>query len=164
KKSLRLLVDRLDQRDRVAIVVYAGASGIALPSTTADNKETILHAIERLESGGSTNAGQGIELAYATARDHFIDGGNNRVILCTDGDFNVGVTDRGQLADLVQENADAGVSLTVLGFGMGNYKDNMLEELSEKGKGTYGYIDSEAESRKVFLKEIAANLFTIARD
>lgn len=164
KKSLRLLVDRLDARDRVAIVVYAGNSGLALSSTPANDGRTILRSIDRLEAGGSTNAGQGIQLAYATARKHFIQGGNNRVILCTDGDFNVGVTDRGQLGDLVQNNADEGVSLTILGFGMGNYKDNMLEELSNKGKGTYGYVDTEAEARKFFVYQIASNLFSIAHD
>jgi Ca-activated chloride channel homolog len=164
KKSLRLLVERLDARDRIAIVVYAGNSGLALPSTPASETRSILRSIDRLEAGGSTNAGQGIQLAYATARDHFIEGGNNRVILCTDGDFNVGVTDRGQLGELVQQNADEGVSLTVLGFGMGNYKDNMLEDLSNKGKGTYGYIDTEAEARKFFVHQIASNLFNIAHD
>lgn len=164
KGALRLLTDRLDERDRVAIVVYAGASGIALPSTTANNSQTIRHALDRLQAGGSTNAGQGITLAYATAREFFIKGGNNKVILCTDGDFNVGITDRGQLGELVQQNADEGISLTVLGFGMGNYKDNMLEDLSTQGKGTYGYIDTGAEARKFFLQQLASNLFTIAHD
>jgi Ca-activated chloride channel family protein len=164
KDAMRLLVDRLDARDRVAIVVYAGASGLVLPSTTANNHETVFHAIQNLAAGGSTNAGAGIELAYKVARDHFIKGGNNRVILCTDGDFNVGLTNRGELAGIVSEQAEAGVSLTILGFGMGNYKDDMLETLSNKGKGSYAYIDSGNEAKKVFLEEIASNLFKIAKD
>jgi Ca-activated chloride channel family protein len=164
KEAMQLLTRRLDGRDRVAIVVYAGASGLALPSTTANNVETIAHAIGNLSAGGSTNAGAGIQLAYKVARDHFIEGGNNRVILCTDGDFNVGVTDRGALVDIVAAQAAAGIPLTILGFGMGNYKDGMLEELSNKGKGSYAYIDSAAEARKVFLQDLASNLFTIARD
>ena len=164
KKAMRILTRRLDKRDRVAVVVYAGASGLALPSTTADNTETIEHALENLDAGGSTNAGAGIELAYATARRHFIEGGNNRVVLCTDGDFNVGVSDRGELAAIAEKQAEGGISLTVLGFGMGNYNDNMLEELSNKGKGSYAYIDSNAEARKVFLQDLAANIFKIAKD
>ncbi len=164
KDAMRLLVDRLDARDRVAIVVYAGASGLVLPSTTANNRETISHAIHNLAAGGSTNAGAGIELAYKVARDHFIKGGNNRVILCTDGDFNVGQTNRGDLSDIASGQAEAGVSLTILGFGMGNYKDDMLESLSNKGKGSYAYIDSQSEAEKVFLEEIASNLFKIAKD
>lgn len=164
QEALQLLVERLDERDRVAIVVYAGAAGVALPSTSANNTETLRHAIGQLKAGGSTNGNDGIQTAYATARKHLIEGGNNRVILCTDGDFNVGITDRELLGEYVQKQADEGVSLTVLGFGMGNYKDNMLETLSEKGKGTYGYIDTPAEGRKFFLHQLAGNLFSIARD
>lgn len=164
KHAMDLLVRRLDKRDRVAIVVYAGASGLVLPSTTADNHETIEHAMNNLKAGGSTNAGAGIELAYETARKHFIEGGNNRVILCTDGDFNVGQTNRGDLAGTAEEQAEAGVSLTVLGFGMGNLKDGMLETLSNKGKGTYAYVDSQSEARKVFLEDLASNIFKIAKD
>jgi Ca-activated chloride channel family protein len=164
KESLDLLVRRLDKRDRVAIVVYAGASGLVLPSTTADNHETIAHAMNNLSAGGSTNAGAGIELAYKTARKHFIQGGNNRVILCTDGDFNVGQTNRGNLADIAEKQAEGGISLTVLGFGMGNLKDGMLETLSNKGKGTYAYVDSQSEARKVFLEDLASNIFKIAKD
>jgi len=159
-----MLVNRLDQRDRVAIVVYAGASGLVLPSTTANNRETISHALNNLQAGGSTNAGAGIELAYKQARQHFIEGGNNRVILCTDGDFNVGVTNRGDLAATADAEAEKGIRLTILGFGMGNYKDGMLEELSNKGKGSYAYVDSEVEARKVFLTDLTSNLFTIAKD
>ncbi len=164
KDAMNMLVQRLDQRDRVAIVVYAGASGLVLPSTTANNTETIEHAIHNLESGGSTNAGAGIQLAYKVARDHFIEGGNNRVILCTDGDFNVGQTNRGELATIAEQQAEDGTSLTILGFGMGNYKDDMLETLSNKGKGSYAYVDSRSEARKVFLEDLTSNLFKIAKD
>lgn len=164
KDALNLLVGRLDARDRVAIVVYAGASGLVLPPTTANNHATIQHALNNLQAGGSTNAGAGIELAYKVAREHFIAGGNNRVILCTDGDFNVGQTHRGELSEIAEAQAAAGISLTVLGFGMGNYKDDMLETLSNKGKGSYAYIDSQAEARKVFIQDLASNLFKIAKD
>lgn len=164
KDAMDILIRRLDQRDRVAIVVYAGASGLVLPSTTANNHETIEHALANLAAGGSTNAGAGIELAYKTARKHFIEGGNNRVILCTDGDFNIGQTNRGQLSDIVEGQAEEGVSMTILGFGMNNYKDDMLETLSNKGKGTYAYVDSRAEAHKVFLEDLASNIFKIAKD
>ena len=164
KDAMDMLIRRLDERDQVAIVVYAGASGLVLPSTTANNHETIAHALENLRAGGSTNGGAGIELAYATAREHFIEGGNNRVILCTDGDFNIGQTNRSSLADKAEAAAAEGISLTVLGFGMHNYKDDMLETLSNKGKGSYAYIDSSAEARKVFLQDLPGNLFKIAKD
>jgi Ca-activated chloride channel family protein len=164
KDAMDLLIRRLDKRDRVAIVVYAGASGLVLPSTTANNYETIAHALENLKAGGSTNGGAGIELAYANAREHFVEGGNNRVILCTDGDFNIGQTNRSSLADKAEAAAAEGISLTVLGFGMHNYKDDMLETLSNKGKGSYAYIDSGAEARKVFLQDLPGNLFKIAKD
>jgi len=164
KEAMDLLVSRLDGRDRVAVVVYAGASGLVLPSTTANNRETIQFAMNNLQAGGSTNGGAGIQLAYKVAREHFIEGGNNRVILCTDGDFNVGQTNQGDLADVAEAAADEGVSLTVLGFGMGNFKDDMLEELSNKGKGSYAYVDSSAEARKVFLEDLASNIFKIAKD
>lgn len=164
KDALGLLVDRLDGRDRVAIVVYAGASKLTLPSTTANNRETIRHAIDELFASGSTHASDGIQRAYQIARQHFIEGGNNRVILCTDGDFNVGITDRTELGEFVRKQADDGISLTVLGFGMGNYKDNMLEYLSAKGSGIYAFIDTMSEARKFFLNQLASNLFTIARD
>jgi Ca-activated chloride channel family protein len=164
KEAMDLLVRRLDGRDRVAVVVYAGASGLALPSTTANNRETIQHAMENLKAGGSTNGGAGIQLAYKVAREHFIEGGNNRVILCTDGDFNIGQTNQGDLADVAEAAADEGVSLTILGFGMGNYKDDLLEELSNKGKGSYAYVDSSTEARKVFLEDLTSNLFKIAKD
>ena len=162
--SMRLLVDKLDRRDRVAIVVYAGSSGLVLPSTSANDKEAIRRAIDNLSAGGSTNGAQGIELAYQTAESGFIKDGVNRVILCTDGDFNIGVTDRGSLTRLVEEKAKSGVYLTLLGFGMGNLKDATMEELSNKGEGNYAYVDTEAEARKVLVEQMAGTLQAIAKD
>ena len=164
KQAMRLLVDRLSEKDRVAIVVYAGASGLVLPSTSSDQKESILAALENLEAGGSTNGGSGIRLAYQTAVAHFISGGINRVILATDGDFNVGTTNQGDLSRLIEENAKSGVFLTVLGFGMGNYKDSTLEKLADMGNGNYAYIDNINEARKVLVDEINSTLVTIAKD
>ena len=164
KRSLRLAVNQLNAKDRVAIVVYAGASGLVLPSTSFDDRQRILGALDALEAGGSTNAGQGIELAYKVAKENFIAGGSNRVILATDGDFNVGLTDKTGLVDLVQKRAKDGVFLTVLGFGMGNLKDDMLEKLADKGNGSYAYIDDFAEARKVFGEQISGTLETIAKD
>ncbi len=164
KKAMRLLVDRLGEKDRVAIVVYAGASGLVLPSTSADQKERILAALENLETGGSTNGGSGIRLAYQSAVSHFISGGINRVILATDGDFNVGTTNQGDLTRLIEDNARSGVFLTVLGFGMGNYKDSTLEKLADMGNGNYAYIDNINEARKVLVDEINSTLITIAKD
>jgi len=164
KKAMRLLVDRLGEKDRVAIVVYAGASGLVLPSTSADQKERILAALENLEAGGSTNGGSGIRLAYQSAVSHFISGGINRVILATDGDFNVGTTNQGDLTRLIEDNARSGVFLTVLGFGMGNYKDSTLEKLADMGNGNYAYIDNINEARKVLVDEINSTLITIAKD
>ena len=164
KKSLEMLTRRFGKRDRVAIVTYAGASRVALPSTTANNTETILHSIRGLGAGGSTHASAGIEEAYEIAGKHFTKGGNNRVILCTDGDFNVGVTDRGALVRLVEEKARKGIFLTILGFGMGNLKEATLEELSNRGNGNYGYIDTQREARKVFVEQVAGTMLTIAKD
>ncbi len=164
KEAMRLLVDRLGEGDRVAIVVYAGASGLVLPSTSSDQKEKILAALENLEAGGSTNGGSGIRLAYQTAVSHFITGGINRVILATDGDFNVGTTNQGDLSRLIEDNARSGVFLTVLGFGMGNYKDSTLEKLADRGNGNYAYIDTINEARKVLVDEINSTLVTIAKD
>lgn len=164
KRSMKLLLNGLNEKDRVAIVVYAGSSGLALESTSADKKQQIRKAIDNLEAGGSTNAGQGIELAYQTAIDNLIPDGNNRVILCTDGDFNVGVTGKGPLREVVEKKADEGVQLTILGFGMGNYKDDMLETLSNYGDGNYGYIDSEREARKLFGQRLLGTLVMIAKD
>jgi Ca-activated chloride channel family protein len=161
---MRLLVDRLGEKDRVAIVVYAGASGLVLPSTSSDQKEKILAALDHLEAGGSTNGGSGIRLAYQTAVSHFISGGVNRVILATDGDFNVGTTNQGDLSRLIEENAKSGVFLSVLGFGMGNYKDSTLEKLADQGNGNYAYIDNINEARKVLVDEINSTLVTIAKD
>lgn len=163
-RSLRLLVDKLEATDRVAIVVYAGAEGVALPSTSCQNKNAILNALDELSAGGSTNAGAGIQLAYKIALENFIPGGVNRVILATDGDFNVGTTSEGELVKLVEGFAKKHVFLTVLGFGMGNYKDSMLETLSNKGNGNYAYIDSLLEAEKVLVKQMGGTLVTIAKD
>lgn len=164
KQSLKMLVDRLDRRDRVAIVTYASGSGVALPSTTANNRETIYHAIDILGAGGSTAGAAGIRDAYAIARRNFIEGANNRVILCTDGDFNVGTTDNDELTRMIEAEAKSGVYLSIFGFGMGNLKDDRLEQLSNKGNGNYGYIDSEREARKNFIEGAAGTLLTIAKD
>lgn len=164
KRSLQLLVDKMHKSDRVAIVVYAGASGLVLPATTCNNKKTILHALTQLQSGGSTNGGEGIELAYKVAQENFVKDGINRVILATDGDFNVGTTDRGSLTRLIEEKAKSGVFLTVLGFGMGNYKDETLETLADKGNGNYAYIDRIEEAQKVLVQQMHGTLWTIAKD
>jgi Ca-activated chloride channel family protein len=164
KRSLALLVNQLDARDRVSIVVYAGASGLALPPTSGADKRTILNALDKLEAGGSTNGGEGIELAYAQAARNFIEGGTNRVIIATDGDFNVGVTDRSSLVDLVAIKAKSGVFLSVLGFGMGNYKDDTLESLAQRGNGNYAYVDNMSEARKVLVEQMMGTLVTIAKD
>ncbi len=164
KRSLKELVETLDQDDRVAIVVYAGASGLVLPSTPATQRTKILEALDRLEAGGSTNGGAGIELAYRTARAALRPGGVNRVLLATDGDFNVGITDHDDLVRLIERERDAGVFLTVLGYGMGNYKDSTLEALANKGNGNYAYIDDIAEARKVLVREAGGTLVTIAKD
>jgi Ca-activated chloride channel family protein len=164
KKALKMLINNLNKKDRVAIVVYAGASGLALPSTSAAKGNTILEALDNLRAGGSTNAGQGIELAYDVAQKNFIDRGINRVILATDGDFNVGITNQSDLIRLVEKKAKKGVFLTVLGFGMGNYKDSTLEKLADKGNGNYGYIDTEKEARKILVEQMGGTLVTIAKD
>lgn len=164
KKSLGLLVERLRPADRVAIVVYAGASGMALPSTSAAEKAKILAAIDALRPEGSTNGEAGIQLAYDIAKANFIAGGANRVILATDGDFNVGVASEGELTRLVEEKAKAGVFLTVLGFGMGNLKDGTLEQIADKGNGHYAYIDSLQEARKTLVEQAGGTLVTIAQD
>jgi Ca-activated chloride channel homolog len=164
KSSMKMLVDRLDKDDRVAIVVYAGASGVVLPSTNALNRAAIFDAIDALSANGSTNAGEGIQTAYKVAADNFIQGGVNRIILCTDGDFNVGITDQSQLVNLIAEKAKSGVALTVLGFGMGNYKDSTIEKLADKGNGNYAYIDTANEARKVLVDQLSGTLVTIAKD
>ena len=164
KKSLELLVRELNDRDRVAIVTYAGRSGTALPSTTANNKETILHVIRNLRAGGSTHASAGIEDAYRLAQRHFIKKGINRVILCTDGDFNVGITNRSELVAIIETKAKSNVFLSIFGFGMGNLKDATLEELTNRGNGQYGYVDAISEARKVFVDQLSGTLATIAKD
>ncbi|MCZ7645599.1 MAG: von Willebrand factor type A domain-containing protein [Planctomycetota bacterium] len=164
KQALKLLVEKLSENDRVAIAVYAGAAGLVLPSTPCHRKADVLDALDKLQAGGSTNGGQGIQLAYATAAQNFIKGGANRVILCTDGDFNVGISDKGSLIRLIEEQAKGGVFLSVLGFGMGNLKDDMLEQLADKGNGNYGYVDSEREAKKLLVEEAGGTLLTIAKD
>jgi Ca-activated chloride channel family protein len=164
QRSMRMLVEQLDERDRIAMVVYAGASGLVLPSISCDSKAVILNALDRLEAGGSTNGGAGIELAYEIANQNKISEGSNRVILCTDGDFNVGVTDRSALVRLIEEKRKTGVFLSVLGFGTGNVKDSTMETLADKGNGNYSYIDSLAEARKVLVSEMGGTLFTVAKD
>lgn len=164
KRAMRLLVEQLDESDRVSVVVYAGASGVVLPPTPGSDSETILGAMDRLSAGGSTNGGQGIELAYGIAREAFIDGGINRVVLATDGDFNVGVTGRGSLERLIEVQRKSGVSLSVLGFGSGNLQDSQMEALADKGNGNYGYIDSVAEARKLLVEQAGGTLVTIAQD
>jgi Ca-activated chloride channel family protein len=161
---MRMLVDQLGENDRVAMVVYAGASGLALPSTPGYRKDEICSALENLHAGGSTNGGAGIRLAYDTATANYIKGGTNRVILCTDGDFNVGTTSTAELERLAEEKAKTGVFLTVLGFGMGNHNDDMLEKLADKGNGNYGYIDTEEEAKKLLVDELGGTLVTIAKD
>ncbi len=164
KEGLTMLARQLDARDHVSIVVYAGASGLVLPPTAGDEKTEILDALERLQAGGSTNGGQGIELAYATAARHFVAGGVNRVILATDGDFNVGVTSQSDLVDLIQRKAKSGVFLSVLGFGDGNYQDSTLEKLADKGNGNYAYVDSREEAHKVLVEQASGTLITVAKD
>ncbi len=162
--SMELLLGELSGRDKVAIVVYAGASGLVLPPTSCDRRADIVAAIETLQAGGSTNGAAGIELAYQTAKEAFVPGGTNRVILCTDGDFNVGVTSQDELVRLVETKAKDGIFLSVLGFGMGNLKDSTLEKLADKGNGNYGYIDDEKEARKSLVEQAGGTLVTIAKD
>ena len=163
-RSMRLLVDQLDADDRIAIVVYAGSSGLVLPSTSCAQRDLVLRRLDELSAGGSTNGGEGIRLAYRTARESFLEGGVNRVLLATDGDFNVGITQEGDLLRLIEEEARSGVFLSVLGFGTGNLKDSQMEQLADHGNGNYAYIDSLHEARKVLVREIGGTLETIAKD
>lgn len=163
-EGMEMLVEQLNQNDRVAIVVYAGAAGVVLDSTSCDRKQDIIDALRRLHAGGSTAGGAGIRLAYQTARDHLIEGGTNRVILCTDGDFNVGTTSTGDLVRLAEEQAKSGVFLSVLGFGTGNLNDAMLEQISNRADGNYAFIDTASEARKVLVEEMTGTLLTIAKD
>lgn len=164
KASLKLLVDQLREQDNVAIVVYAGAAGLVLPSTSGMNKEKIIAAIDKLEAGGSTAGGAGIQLAYNVAKQQFKKGGNNRVILCTDGDFNVGMSSDDDMERLIEQERKSGVFLTVLGYGMGNYKDNKMQKLADKGNGNHAYIDGMNEAKKVLVNEFGGTMFTIAKD
>ena len=164
KQGLRMLAEQLSARDRVAIVTYAGSSGLALQSTSGDRKNEIIAAVERMESGGSTNGASGIKLAYQVAEDNLIRGGTNRVVLATDGDFNVGVTGDEELVSLIEREREKGVSLSVLGFGTGNLNDSMMEKLADHGNGNYAYIDSESEARKALGEQAAGTLLTIAKD
>lgn len=164
KASMKLLVDQLREQDKVSIVVYAGNAGLVLPSTSGAEKIRIKDAIDKLEAGGSTAGGEGIRLAYATAKNNFLKAGNNRVVLCTDGDFNVGVSSDAELETMITEERKSGVFLTVLGFGMGNYKDNKMQKLADKGNGNHAYIDGLSEAKKVLVNEFGGTLFTIAKD
>jgi Ca-activated chloride channel family protein len=164
KQGLKTMVSQLSNKDRVAIVVYAGASGLALPSVSADDKQKINEALDNLEAGGSTNGGQGIRLAYQVAQDNFISNGNNRVILATDGDFNVGLTGDGELVSMIEQKRQSNIFLSVLGFGSGNLNDSMMEKLADKGNGNYAYIDSNEEARKALGQQVAGTLYTIAKD
>jgi Ca-activated chloride channel family protein len=164
KSAFRLLIDHLRRQDRVAMVVYAGAAGMVLPSTSGSRKGEIFAALDRLQAGGTTAGAAGIRLAYETAEKHFIRGGNNRVILATDGDFNVGVSSTSELVRMIEKKREAGVFLTVLGFGEGNLKDGRMEQLADKGNGNYAYIDNIREARKVLVNEMGGTLFTIAKD
>ncbi len=164
KRSLRLLVDQLREEDKVSIVVYAGAAGLVLPCTPGSERTRILNAIDRLSAGGSTAGGAGIQLAYRMARENFVSEGNNRVILATDGDFNVGASSEGELVRLIEEERKSGVFLTVVGFGAGNYADARMEALADKGNGNYFYVDNLSEGRKIFVEELQGTLFTIAKD
>jgi len=164
KSAFTMLVNELRPDDRVSIVVYAGAAGMVLNPTRGSHKEKILDAIGRLNAGGSTAGGEGLLLAYRLAEENFIDGGNNRIILATDGDFNVGVSSNAEMERLVEKKRDRGIFITVLGFGMGNYKDDKMEIIADKGNGNYSYIDNLQEARKVLVSEFGGTLFTIAKD
>lgn len=164
KSSLKMLTNKLRPVDKVSIVVYAGAAGTVLEPTPGDNKQKIMNALDQLSAGGSTAGGEGIRLAYKIAKEQFIEGGNNRVILATDGDFNVGASSNEDMEKLIEEKRKDGIFLTVLGFGMGNYKDSKMEILADKGNGNYAYIDNLKEAQKVLVNEFGGTLFTIAKD
>jgi Ca-activated chloride channel homolog len=164
KESLKVLVNQLRDEDKISIVVYAGAAGLVLPSTSGSQKRAIVEALDKLESGGSTAGGAGIQLAYKTATENFIKGGNNRVILATDGDFNVGASSDSDMQTLIEEKRKSGVFLTCLGYGMGNYKDSKMEILADKGNGNYAYIDNIQEANRFLGKEFKGSMFAIAKD
>jgi len=164
KSSLKLLTRQLGARDRISLVVYAGASGVVLEPTPANQRAKIINALDRLRAGGSTNGSAGIQLAYAMAEQGFVQNGINRVILATDGDFNVGTVNIEALKNLIEQKRKTGISLTTLGFGMGNYNDHLMEQLADKGNGNYAYIDTLNESNKVLVNELGSTLLTIAKD
>ena len=164
KQSFRLLVEQLRPQDQVAIVVYAGASGLALPTTKGSEKQRVLDVIQNLQPQGSTHGAAGIQLAYRIAQESFVPGGNNRIILATDGDFNVGVSGDSELVRLIEEKRKSGVFLTILGYGMGNYKDGKLEQIANAGNGNFAYIDNLLEARKFLVREMGQNLLTVAKD
>jgi Ca-activated chloride channel family protein len=164
KSSFKLLVEQLGENDKVSIVVYAGSSGVILKGARGDEKEKILEALDKLRAGGSTAGGEGIQLAYKIAKENYIPGGNKRVILATDGDFNVGISSEGQLTKMIESKRKEGIFLSVLGFGTGNIKDNKNESLADKGNGNYAYIDSMLEAKKVLVSEMGGTLLTIAKD
>ncbi|OPC06892.1 hypothetical protein BAS09_17780 [Elizabethkingia ursingii] len=164
KKSLALMTEKLTSEDKVTLVAYAGSAGLVLPATSGSDKKKILEAIDRLSAGGSTAGGAGIQLAYKIARENLIKNGNNRVVIATDGDFNVGVSSRKDLTSLIEEERKSGVFLTCLGYGMGNYKDTTLETLAKAGNGNYAYIDNLQEANKFLVKEFAGTMYTIAKD
>jgi len=164
KESIKLLVEKLREKDRVSIVVYSGSSGLVLDKARGDEKKKIIDSLNRLTAGGATAGGEGIELAYKVALESFIEDGNNRVILATDGDFNVGKSSQRELEELIEEKKESGVYLTVLGFGMGNLKDDKIETLADKGNGNYAYIDTLLEAKKVLVTEMGSTLYTVAKD
>ncbi|MCK4920596.1 MAG: DUF3520 domain-containing protein, partial [Bacteroidales bacterium] len=164
KSAFKMLVNQLRAEDKVSIVVYAGAAGLVLEPTSGSNKQKILESIERLSAGGSTAGGAGLALAYKTATENFIEDGNNRIILATDGDFNVGASSNAEMERMIEKEREKGIYMTVLGFGMGNYKDDKMEIIADKGNGNYAYIDNIQEARKVLVNEFGGTLFTIAKD
>lgn len=164
KQSMKMLVEQLRKNDKVAIVVYAGNAGLVLPATSGDEKETINDAIDNLSAGGSTAGGAGIKLAYKIARENFKKGGNNRIIMATDGDFNVGASSDESMEQLITKERDSGVDLSIMGFGMGNYKDSKMETLADKGNGNYAYIDNLTEAHKALVSEFGGTMFTVAKD
>ena len=164
KSAFKMLVNQLRPNDRIAIAVYASSEGLALPSTSGRDKKAILDVLDKLEAGGCTAGAAGIQLAYRTAKENFIKGGNNRVILATDGDFNVGVSSTSELIRMIEQKRDEGIFLSVLGFGSGNLKDSRMEQLADKGNGNYAYIDNITEAKKVLVNQMAGTLFTIAKD
>jgi Ca-activated chloride channel homolog len=164
KKAFKLLVSQLREKDKVAIVVYAGSSGLVLPSTSGDKKAVILNALDQLQSGGSTAGAAGLKLAYKVAEDNIMEDGNNRIIIATDGDFNVGPSSNSEMEQMIIKYREKGIFISVAGFGMGNYKDDKMEIIADKGNGNYSYIDNLMEAKKVFINEFSSTLYTIAKD